>query len=374
MVSILPVNPPAVERAPAPFLLKPPTTRESAGIRAEVCQVKDFSVVPLCLSLLLALSVQACGAMVTPGGDAAPGRDASSTDAARTCTRNEDCASGQLCDGPPGCGVPWTCVAGRECATIAGTFCACDGFTTFYASPGCVGRPYSHGGPCERPPPVDAGGTDSGTTGRCSEQTPDEVRAPNAVYCDQSIDLTLRQNNAGGCGCTVTPVVSGGAPTGNISVCDCCDVCDCIDGVVETSLTRPPAPCVAAPTEVTLAGRSVWIVPRPTSAPATWLPTITQALVQGPRSTAGPSLWWVHLQGTIERCASSGTLVCASHRSVPEGPGTRLELGSEDCSMFDCDGPTHPVPFDTWHSLGALASGAYRLVVPGRMDALFAVP
>jgi hypothetical protein len=215
-------------------------------------------------------------------------------------------------------------------------------------------------------------GVDAG--GRCSEVASDEVRIPTALYCDQSLDVTLHQTNGGGCGCTVTPVEASGTLTGNLSVCNCCDVCDCADGVVEASVSRPAMPCTGMPYEERVAGRSVWIVSPPASAPATLIPTVTAAAVTAPRSTSGRALWWVHLQGTVQRCASSGTLVCVRDQRTPSAGETQIELNSSDCSMFDCDGPVHAEPFDTWHSLGELTPGTYRLAVSGLMDTLFSVP
>lgn len=338
--------------------------------------MNDSPMIRSTVLFAFALVAQACGAMVTPVGDASTRSDASTSsdanarDAARTCTSNADCA-GALCDGPPGCGVPWTCVPSRECDTIAVPFCACDGVTTFISSPGCVGRPFAHQGPCEGPPPPDAG-VDAG--GSCTEVPSDEIRIASALYCDQTLDVTLHQTAGPGCGCTVTAVEASGTLTGELSVCNCCDLCDCIDGVVEASVSHPPTPCAGMPIEQRVAGRSVWIVPPPTSAPATLIPTITSAMVVAPRSTSGPALWWVHLQGTVQRCASSGTLVCVRDQRMPATGETQLDLFASDCSMFDCDGPVHAEPFDTWHSLGELSPGAYRLAVPGLMDTLFSVP
>ncbi len=339
--------------------------------------MRDFTVVRRSLGLLLfTLVAPGCGAMVTPGGDASVDVAADSSPSSdvlpsNTCRITADCRSDQLCDGPPGCGVPWTCVPFPACETLAASFCACDGVTTFIASPGCVGRPYLHQGECETPA-MDGGVVDAG--GRCSVQVADEVRVANAVYCDQSLDLTLHLDNAGGCGCTVTPSDSPSGITNNVSVCDCCDLCDCIDGVAETSVVRPAMPCTSQPTEVHIAGRTVWVVSRPATAPATLVPTITSARVLPPRSTSGPRLWWLHVQGSIPRCASSGTLTCISQQVMPNGLEQRIEVYPNDCSQFDCDGPMHPEPIDTWHSLGELASGTYTIVVPGVPDQRIVVP
>ncbi len=65
----------------------------------------------------------------------------------RTCNSRGDCAINELCDGPPGCGMPWTCVPGRGCTADVATFCACDG-TQFTGSSSCPGRPYRAFGAC----------------------------------------------------------------------------------------------------------------------------------------------------------------------------------------------------------------------------------
>ena len=74
---------------------------------------------------------------------------------AGTCTSDADCPPGQGCDGPPGCGVPWTCVH-LLCASIASTWCDCAGHT-FTTTTACARRPYAHVGVCETTPVADAG-------------------------------------------------------------------------------------------------------------------------------------------------------------------------------------------------------------------------
>lgn len=87
----------------------------------------------------------ACGAggVLACTGSVCP-RDAGST----TCRSTADCPAGQLCDGPAGCAVPWTCRPRSESCTMdLAPFCGCDG-TTFSESSTCPGRPYRHMGPC----------------------------------------------------------------------------------------------------------------------------------------------------------------------------------------------------------------------------------
>ena len=59
-----------------------------------------------------------------------------------------------MCEGPPGCDTPWTCVPLHGCTADVAPFCACDG-TTFYGSSSCPGRPYRARSICG--PAVDAG-------------------------------------------------------------------------------------------------------------------------------------------------------------------------------------------------------------------------
>jgi len=82
--------------------------------------------------------------------DAGPPPDAPT----RTCRTSSDCPRSMMCDGPPGCDVPWTCVPARGCTADVAPFCACDG-TTFYGSSSCPGRPYRARSICG--PSADAG-------------------------------------------------------------------------------------------------------------------------------------------------------------------------------------------------------------------------
>jgi len=65
----------------------------------------------------------------------------------RLCRSNVDCSVGQMCAGPEGCGVPWTCQPAPPCTRDLAPYCGCDG-TTFMASSTCPGRPYQHRGNC----------------------------------------------------------------------------------------------------------------------------------------------------------------------------------------------------------------------------------
>jgi hypothetical protein len=80
----------------------------------------------------------------------------------RSCRTGSDCPPSMMCDGPPGCGVPWSCVLQRGCTADFSPFCGCDG-RTFNSSSTCVGRPYARTGPCES--------VDAGPTPLCRPQT-----------------------------------------------------------------------------------------------------------------------------------------------------------------------------------------------------------
>lgn len=96
------------------------------------------------------------GSLSCSGSSDCPAQDAG-VDAgpARSCVSNNDCRGGELCDGPPGCGVRWTCVSGRACTADSAPFCGCDG-RVFYGSSSCPGQPYQNRGLCGIVPP-DAG-------------------------------------------------------------------------------------------------------------------------------------------------------------------------------------------------------------------------
>jgi hypothetical protein len=67
------------------------------------------------------------------------------------CRTQRDCRRGEVCQGPPGCGMEaeWRCAPPeRECVRDTQVFCGCDG-RDFRASMFCPGRPYRHRGSCE---------------------------------------------------------------------------------------------------------------------------------------------------------------------------------------------------------------------------------
>lgn len=65
------------------------------------------------------------------------------------CTSSDECRSGYVCAGTPGCSTFWTCVRRRtlRCARAQATFCGCNG-QSFQASDRCPGRPVAHAGYC----------------------------------------------------------------------------------------------------------------------------------------------------------------------------------------------------------------------------------
>ncbi len=73
----------------------------------------------------------------------------------RPCANSSQCTPGELCQGPAGCGMRWTCGPSPGCTRDAVPYCGCDG-QTFLASSTCPGQPYTHRGDCGIVPP-DAG-------------------------------------------------------------------------------------------------------------------------------------------------------------------------------------------------------------------------
>lgn len=124
----------------------------------------------------------------------------------RRCTRQSDCARGQQCLGPEGCGVPWTCQVsqGRPCSADVAPFCGCDG-VTFGASSTCPDRPYQSRGPCEMPPPPLDGGV-----------APTACALPDGRLCALGEICSLPERciqcrcTSRGLQCAMTPCVDGG--------------------------------------------------------------------------------------------------------------------------------------------------------------------
>lgn len=67
----------------------------------------------------------------------------------RLCASSRDCRRGEVCEGPEGCGMTWTCRRpAARCNPDTQVFCDCD-MNTFRASMNCPGRPYAHRGSCD---------------------------------------------------------------------------------------------------------------------------------------------------------------------------------------------------------------------------------
>jgi|GEM_PF-4914860 len=65
-----------------------------------------------------------------------------------TCTSNDDCEEDEMCAGPAGCDVPWTCKPMRPCTRDLRQYCSCEG-ETIEGSGSCPPAPYKHPGPCK---------------------------------------------------------------------------------------------------------------------------------------------------------------------------------------------------------------------------------
>lgn len=66
------------------------------------------------------------------------------------CTSSADCREDEMCSGPEGCDVAWTCQPVRPCTRDLRVYCGCDG-QTFEGSGSCPPRPFARRGPCEAP-------------------------------------------------------------------------------------------------------------------------------------------------------------------------------------------------------------------------------
>lgn len=65
----------------------------------------------------------------------------------RRCTSARDCADDEMCVGPEGCEVPWTCQPRRPCTRDLRPYCSCDG-ETVRGSGSCPPEPYRYRGEC----------------------------------------------------------------------------------------------------------------------------------------------------------------------------------------------------------------------------------
>lgn len=65
-----------------------------------------------------------------------------------TCTSQADCGDDEMCSGPAGCDIPWTCQPLRPCTKDLRQYCSCEG-ETVQGSGSCPPVPYKHVGPCK---------------------------------------------------------------------------------------------------------------------------------------------------------------------------------------------------------------------------------
>jgi hypothetical protein len=112
------------------------------------------------LALVLVV-LAACGAKTPPptdtnvtpiaaDRDAGPGqttRHTGSTGVPVTCASSAECGQGEVCHGPEGCDVPWTCQPARPCTKDLVVYCGCDGLE-HRGSGSCPPAPYKNKGPC----------------------------------------------------------------------------------------------------------------------------------------------------------------------------------------------------------------------------------
>jgi hypothetical protein len=104
------------------------------------------SLLALALTLLVGLT-GACGAR-SPAPRSAQEPVVAALDGGRGCTSSGECGPGELCVGPAGCGLPWSCVPERPCTMDLAMFCSCEG-QTVRGSSSCPPEPYQHVGECD---------------------------------------------------------------------------------------------------------------------------------------------------------------------------------------------------------------------------------
>lgn len=176
-----------------------------------------------------------------------PDGDEPITQRDRTCTSSADCRGGEICYGPPGCGMEWRCERARGCARGGRSdFCSCDG-ETFRGLRNCPGQPYTRVGACDEviasvPPPHDAetSTTTPTTTTATTTATSSETSAPLAPgQCRTNRDCRRGEVCAGGAGC--------GDPWTCIRRTERCNpdtqyFCDCEGETFTASMTCPSRP------------------------------------------------------------------------------------------------------------------------------------
>jgi hypothetical protein len=73
------------------------------------------------------------------------------------------------------------------------------------------------------------------------------------------------------------------------------------------------------------------------------------------RRIVGPRRVWARVRGTVDRCSGSPPMFIETSGMNP------VVVRPLDCSDGDCDGPTRPVPYEVWVSLGTFAPGTYSV-------------
>ncbi len=96
------------------------------------------------LSLLAVLAFAACGSKPPPPAQASPPPAAAT---GKPCASQSECGAGEMCAGPAGCDIAWSCVPAHPCTMDAMTFCSCDGKSVIGSST-CPPQPYRHRGEC----------------------------------------------------------------------------------------------------------------------------------------------------------------------------------------------------------------------------------
>lgn len=182
---------------PAPYRFRgpcetppPPACRLPNGA---ICPAGQTCLVDRCTSCLCSGSGELRCTRTCPPDAGAP----------RPCRSGADCARGELCQGPEGCGVTWTCQGGPiGCTADVADFCGCDR-RTFQGSSSCPGQPFLHRGRCES---VDAGVRSCDIRGvTCPVNTTCQI--DRCTVCRCSAALQVQCSLIAGC----TPPPDGGA-------------------------------------------------------------------------------------------------------------------------------------------------------------------
>lgn len=190
-----------------------------------------------------------------------PNGDEPITERDRTCTSSTDCRGGEICYGPPGCGMAWRCERARGCARGGRTtFCSCEG-ETFSAQRNCPGQPYTRRGACDEviatAPTESASTTSSSASTSTSTSTSATVSTATATSTSVASSSTPAPLAPGTCrtnrDCHRGEVCAGPAGCGDPWTCvrraercnpDTQYFCDCEGETFTASMTCPSRPYV----------------------------------------------------------------------------------------------------------------------------------